>query len=71
MPIEGKPPWIYSFYIGTAWSIIVFAIIFVGLAVFLIIHFKKGNTRIKWLALGVALFCLLSYTFYLLYVSTI
>ena len=71
--INGRPPWYYCFYFGTIWSIIILAAIVVGFLVFFVVRKKKRKNRgmiiLEWLGLGVALFCLLGYVFYFLYLS--
>ncbi len=69
--IDGRPPWYYCFYFGTIWSIIILAIIVGGFLVFFVMRKKKKKNKgmifLEWLGLGVALFSLLGYMFYFLY----
>ena len=69
--IDGKPPWYYIFYFGTIWSFIILALIIAGFLVFFVIRTKKNKNRgiilLGRLGLSVALFCLLGYAFYFLY----
>lgn len=68
--IDGSPPWYYSLYLGTIWSIIIFSIIIAGFIVFFVMRFRqrknKATILFERLGLAVALFCLLGYLLYLL-----
>lgn len=69
--IEGRPPWYYAFYFGSIWSIIILMLIVAGFFVFFVTRRKKNKNKglvlFEWLGLGVALFLLTGYAFYILY----
>ena len=67
MILDARPPWYYFFYFGNIGSFIILAIIVVGFLVFFLTRKRKGMIIFKRLGFSAALFFILSYMIYNIY----